>query len=151
MATLYVMCGLPAAGKSTLATDYAARYRAVVLSADDMRVARRPAAEVFAWLHAACVRELVAGRNVVLDVCALRAVERDRWRAVGRRCGVRCECVIVHTPWAVCRARNAARAQPAPVQWTIAVRRMGYALWDVPREDWDHVRIHRPATGEVMA
>lgn len=148
---MIVMCGLPAAGKSTVAAELATRCHAVVLSADDVRVGRRPPAEVFAWLHAEVIRALGDDRTVVLDVCALHASERDRWRGVGRRADARCELVVVHTPWQVCRNRNRARCQPARVVWSYMVPLFRRTLIDVYREGWDRVRIHRPPVDEVLA
>jgi predicted kinase len=135
VATLTVLCGPPAAGKST----YVARLTAgpVVLSAD------RGATDPEGWrleLVRAAFRHLEAGHDVVVDACNVTQHHRLTWLAVGRRTGSRCVLVVMRTPWRVCERRNAARTRGERVPASVMVdyrRRWGPAWRAAAAEPWD--------------
>lgn len=146
-AVLHVLCGLPGAGKSTLALRlaHAARsesFAAVsVHSADAVRTERLEPARVFQELRRAVESALERGGLVIVDSCALRAHERTYLLALGRRAYARCELVLVTTHWQTCIERDRARGPRASlVDWPSAM-----ALFELTRrvvyvEGWDIVR-----------
>lgn len=118
-ATLTVLVGLPASGKSWVARQLQARTGATVLESDALRrhlFSRRSysAAEsrrLFAAIHDAVDELLAEGRSVVLD--ATNLVEEERaplYEIAGRR---RAGLVVVHVtaPDRVIRRRLARRAR----------------------------------------
>lgn len=137
--TLTVLCGLPAAGKSTYAAELTARTGAAVVSADRIRNGGDPYA-VSSLVYDQARRHLVAGRSVIADVCALRTAARMRLLHIGRGVpGVRCEAVMLCTRASVCRARDTARSDPVGIRYdwhracqlaTETARRLDFEGWD---------------------
>jgi predicted kinase len=112
MATLFLTCGVPGSGKTTLARRLEAEQRAVRLTADEWLhelypsesddalnadlplverlqwvKAHRPLVERIQW--ALALRTLALGVNVVLDWGLWTREERDRYRAEAQEGGVR--------------------------------------------------------------
>lgn len=143
--TLRVLCGLPGAGKSTLALRLAREARTSGLSAvsvhsaDAVRVERLEPARVFHELRRSVADALERGGLVIADSCALRAHERAWLLACGRRAYARCELVLVTTRWQTCIERDRARGPRASrVDWPSAMallelsRRVAYVEgWDI--------------------
>lgn len=117
--TLYVLCGLPFAGKSTLATAVQARRPAIaVVSLDALMAeaghdvtAAQPverweaaSAEAVARARAA----LDAGRDVLIDDTTCLRFLRDRYRAVADALCVPARVLHVATAAATCRQRRSA-------------------------------------------
>ncbi|GHJ49255.1 hypothetical protein Cs7R123_65970 [Catellatospora sp. TT07R-123] len=118
-ATLFLMCGLPGAGKTTLSHELAADHGALRISSDEwlldllegpqreradpMRLQLEP------LLLAVTVRVLSLGGSVVLDFGSWHRSQRDRVRAAGRIAGARVELHVLNPPLDVLRARVAAR------------------------------------------
>ena len=116
MPTLFALCGLPFAGKSTLARALAAHTAAslVVLdainherglglagwtiSADDWR---RTYAEAYRQIST----HLAGGRSVIFDHANLTRAERDQVRAIGQRAGAQVQFLYVAVSEAVVRQR----------------------------------------------
>lgn len=102
--TLYFLCGLPFAGKSTLARALAARTQARHIALDAVNTERglgldgatitpeqwdQTYAEVYRRIEAA----LAAGDSAISDeTCFLRA-QRDAVRAIAARAGARCQLI----------------------------------------------------------
>jgi len=103
VATLFITCGVPGSGKTTLAKRLEAEHRAVRLTADewlhdlwpneadDRLNARLPLVERLEWVNAhrplverlqwtLALRTLALGADVVLDWGLWTRVERDRYR-----------------------------------------------------------------------
>ncbi len=105
MTRLFVVAGLPGAGKTTLARRLAVAHVAVHLGCDDWlgaldldlldaRLRRR--AERRLWAHA---QELLArGVSVVVDFGSWSRLERDRFRRTARRLGVDVELHALDVP-----------------------------------------------------
>jgi predicted kinase len=112
VATLFITCGVPGSGKTTLATRLAAERRAVRLTgdewlhelypneSDDALDADRPLVERLQWVNAhrplveriqwaLALRTLALGVNVVLDWGLWTREERDRYRTEAQERGVR--------------------------------------------------------------
>jgi len=113
-ATLTVLAGLPASGKSTYARAHVGG--AALLSADSIREGEA-AGKVFARLHRIAAWHLASGRDVWIDACSLQVRSRQEWLVLARKAGARAVLVIIEASVAVCRARDRARAQPAGVSW----------------------------------
>lgn len=118
------MCGLPFAGKSTLARALAARLGAVHLELDAINAERglgRRGAALSNAEWAATYREgrrrlenhLAAGRSVVYDAVSFRRAHREQLRRVARRHGASAAVVHLATPVAeIGRRRRANRDRP---------------------------------------
>lgn len=116
-ARLILTCGLPGAGKTTLATKLAEERRAVRLSKDEWQWAigstpwDRMVGEKLEGQLIVLAQELLAlGVSVVLDFGLWARVERDELRAEARRLGVGVELHYVNAPfdelWRRVDARN---------------------------------------------
>jgi predicted kinase/catechol 2,3-dioxygenase-like lactoylglutathione lyase family enzyme len=118
------MCGLPFAGKSTLARALATRLGAVHLELDAINVERglgRGGAPLSDADWAATYREgrrrledhLAAGHSVVYDAVSFRWAHREQLRRIARRHGAAATVVHVAPPVAeIGRRRRANRARP---------------------------------------
>ena len=138
--TLFVLCGLPASGKSTFAAELAKSTGAFVLTVDAIRTHDADPAEVFAQVSQALGKTLADGHSAIVDTCCLHGFQRARWLMVGRRAGVRVELVLVVTPWRKCAERNAERERPASVSdWLYSARLMSEAASLAPLERFDDV------------
>ena len=113
---MYVTCGLPGSGKSTWARRERDRTGALIVSADDVMIARgidlydatmRDRLEQEGIRSAA--RYLRAGRSVIIDFGSWSREERDALLAMGRACGVPVHLVTFDADDATLLARIAAR------------------------------------------
>ena len=142
---LVVLVGASGSGKSTWAE---ARYRAQeVVSSDALRgvVGSGPhdldaSTDAFALLDTIVAARLGRGLTTVVDTLGLDADRRRAWRAAAADAGLPAVAVVVATPAAECRRRNAARDRPVPApalaRQLRAVRDEGAAL---DLEGWDLV------------
>lgn len=141
MTTLTLLCGMPGAGKST----YASRVpNAVVLTADAMRLRPDVAPRrLFAELFARARKRLTEGHNVVIDVCALRREDREPWLRVARDVGADTHLVLIDTPYATCRERDAKRpaAEQAKVDWNAMYTRWSQTKRAHYAEGWGRTSI----------
>jgi predicted kinase len=96
--TLFLMCGLPGSGKTTLARQLEREHAALrlspdewiaILSFDPYDEGKRAAVEAIQWQVAA--RALELGSNVVLDFGVWSRRERDDFRARAALLGARTE------------------------------------------------------------
>jgi len=125
MATLFLMCGLPGSGKTTLARQIERERHALRLTPDEW-IARlfgvgltpptldwcRDPVEAVQWSVAE--RALSLGVNVILDFGFWSRVERDEFRARARALGAGTEVHFLDVPRAVLSARLAARNADLP-------------------------------------
>ena len=121
MPTLFLTCGLPGAGKTTLAKMVEQQYPALRLTADDWLLELHPglnraeldelrdSVEQSQWRVAR--RALEVGINVVLDGGLWGRDERDRYREEARACNARVGLCVLDPPidqlWARVSQRNA--------------------------------------------
>jgi alkanesulfonate monooxygenase SsuD/methylene tetrahydromethanopterin reductase-like flavin-dependent oxidoreductase (luciferase family)/predicted kinase len=116
---LVVLVGASGAGKSTWA---ATRYRdQEVVSSDALRgvVGSGPhdldaSADAFGVLDTVVAARLGRGLTTVVDTLGLDPVRRQGWLAAARAAGLPAVVVLVDTPDAECRRRNADRDRPVP-------------------------------------
>lgn len=115
---VYVLVGLPAAGKST----WLARRGVTALSSDAMRLLLRDNeadqtihAQVFALLRRLLQMRLELGAAAsYIDATNLTRRERRQWIKLADWYGAECVAVYFDTPLAVCLERNAGRARVVP-------------------------------------
>jgi predicted kinase len=103
--TLYVMVGLPASGKTTLAKELELQHNALRLTKDDWMMPlfgwgefedKREIVEALLWSLGA--RALQLGLNVVLDYGLWARVERDEYRAKAEALGARVDFRFLDVP-----------------------------------------------------
>jgi alkanesulfonate monooxygenase SsuD/methylene tetrahydromethanopterin reductase-like flavin-dependent oxidoreductase (luciferase family)/predicted kinase len=144
---LLVLVGASGSGKSTWAD---ARYRRdEIVSSDALRgvVGSGPhdldaSADAFALLDTIVAARLGRGLCTVVDTLGTDPVRRRDWLASARASGLPAVAVLMATPDAECRRRNAARDVPVPAPVLAAqlrtVRDVGTELaaegWDVVHE-----------------
>lgn len=114
---LYLLCGLPFAGKSTLGRAMADRLglaplevdainRERGLGGDGRRLSRAEWTATYREAFRRLDRELAAGRSVVYDATNFRRRMRDRLREIGAAHGAQTAVVLVEPSAAVVRARR---------------------------------------------
>jgi alkanesulfonate monooxygenase SsuD/methylene tetrahydromethanopterin reductase-like flavin-dependent oxidoreductase (luciferase family)/predicted kinase len=146
-----VLVGASGSGKSTWAE---ARYRREeVVSSDALRgvVGSGPhdldaSADAFALLETIVAARLGRGLCTVVDTLGTDPVRRQAWLAAGRAAGLPTVAVLLATPDAECRRRNAARDRPVPAP-VLAQQVRGLRDIDIQLagEGWDVVRAVTPA------
>ena len=108
MQTLYVMCGIPASGKSTLSKKLANEQNLVRLSLDEMGYVRQHK------LIPHIVEALSKGNSVIAD--SLYTKEKWRTELLQAVKPIGCRCVLLHmsTPLDECIRRNVDRENALP-------------------------------------
>ena len=136
---LFVMCGLPASGKTTLAEYLAKELDCVVVSTDKMRAVlygdesiQGNGKEVFDLAYEQAELWGLRGDNVVFD--ATQLTKRARKQTLDRLSHLfgKCVCVFADTPFEVCMERNKARDRVIPVS---VMRRMALQLQEPTVEE----------------
>jgi predicted kinase len=125
-ATMFLMVGLPAAGKTTRAKEIAAAHPAVRLTPDHWHVAlfgnsigdfQRPGGERWVLegrLISVALQALLLGTSVVLDFGLWGRDERSALRHLARSAGAACEVVYLPVDRDVQLARIAHRQEASP-------------------------------------
>ena len=140
---LVLLVGASGSGKSTWA---AGRYRAVeVVSSDALRaVVGSGSADLDASADAfRLLDQIVEGRarrglTVVVDTLGLDPERRAVWAGLARRSGLPLVAVVLDTPAAVCRARNASRDRGVPAAVLAQqLLRVSEVQAELEREGWD--------------
>lgn len=122
---LYLLCGLPAAGKTTRARELEAAANAVRLTADEWIVrlypddaeaaARDERRDRVEWLQWQLVERLLEiGTDVVLDWGLWTRQERAQYRQRAEALGARVKIELVEAPLSVLQERIAARNRDLP-------------------------------------
>lgn len=136
MSDVTILCGLPASGKSTLATAMLDWFpHTVIVSTDRIRQElcgdesnQALNAEVFALATRRLHRHLSDGWDVIVDATNLTAQERQRWIAAAREEGAVWHVVDIPTPFIVCLWRNWRRQRTVPF-------RVMWRMWKNQRAD----------------
>ena len=154
---LVVLVGVSGAGKSTWA---AARYRtAEIVSSDALRgVVGSGEHDLDASVEAfALLEQIVAARlrrclTTVVDTLGTDVPRRRAWLAAARSAGLPAVAVVLDTPAAVCRARNAVRDRPVPGRVLASqLAAQASARSQLDEEGWDAVVViqHTPSPAAV--
>ena len=154
---LVVLVGASGSGKSTWAV---ARYRAQeVVSSDELRgvVGSGPhdldaSADAFAVLETVVAARLGRGLTTVVDTLGLDPERRRAWVSAARSAGLPAVAVVLSTPAAECRRRNAARERPVPAPALAAqLARAARVRTELDLEGWDLVVDLEPSAPETVA
>lgn len=154
---LVVLVGASGSGKSTWA---ASRFRAAeVVSSDTLRglVGSGPhdldaSPDAFTLLEHIVQARLARTLTTVVDTLGTDPVRRRRWLDLARGAGLPAVVVVLDTPAAVCRSRNAARERAVPAR--VLTSQLASVAGTVPAladEGWDHVHHVRPDAGADAA
>ncbi|MGC4111905.1 MAG: ATP-binding protein [Nocardioides sp.] len=144
---LVVLVGASGSGKSTWAAE---RYRrAEIVSSDDLRavVGSGPAdldasADAFDLLERIVAARLSRGLTTVVDTLGLDAERRVAWRDAARAAQLPAVAVLLDTPAAECRRRNATRDRPIPAPVLAdQVRRAAGVRVALEAEGWDLLEV----------
>ena len=160
-ARLLLTCGLPAAGKTTLARQLAANRHALRLTQDEWLIAlgsspwdasTREKVDHELWRLAQEVLRL--GLSVVLDFGLWARIERDEMRSVARGLGVGVELHYLDVPtdelWRRIQARNLRRPGTA-TRLAAPTSTSGYASSRLPMLPRWRCSIRRQTQTELMA
>lgn len=118
--TLYVMCGLPASGKSTWAEKISQLTGAEIVSSDQIRkelygseeIQGNPK-EVFREFGRRIREAIDNGKSVIADSTGINVQERAATLCAGRNAD-RKICFYINTPVEECKRRNAERERHVP-------------------------------------
>ena len=144
---LVVLVGASGSGKSTWA---AARYRAAeIVSSDALRGIvgsgehdLDASVDAFGLLEQVVSARLGRGLTTVVDTLGTDQVRRRRWLEAARTAGLPAVAVVLDTPAAVCRSRNAARDRPVPARvLTGQLASVARAAAEIEQEGWRVVRV----------
>lgn len=144
--TIYMLCGLPASGKTTYAYNIAYDMNAVVVDSDEYRkdlfgdeCCQDNNQKLFQVMHKTIKDCLRAGKNVVFSATNLNSKRRRAF--LNELTKIPCEkkCVIMATPYDQCLINNENRERKVPED---VIERM-YKSWQTPAmfEGWDEIRI----------
>ena len=142
---LVVLIGASGAGKSTWATQ---RYRAQeIVSSDALRGVvgsgehdLDASADAFAILEQVVAARIGRRLCTVVDTLGLDPVRRAGWLALARSAGLPAVAVVLETPDAECRRRNATRDVPVPAPVLAGqLKRMRTVAEELAGEGWDVV------------
>nr|WP_223128300.1 LLM class flavin-dependent oxidoreductase [Terrabacter sp. MAHUQ-38] len=144
---LVVLVGASGSGKSTWAAQ---RYRAAeVVSSDALRGVvgsgehdLDASADAFALLEQVVAARLGRGLTTVVDTLGTDAVRRSRWHDAAERAGMPSVAVVLDTPAALCRSRNADRDRPVPARvLTSQLASVAATVAGLESEGWQVVRV----------
>ena len=144
---LVVLVGASGSGKSTWAAEH---YRAAeVVSSDALRGVvgsgerdLDASVDAFALLEQVVTARLGRGLTTVVDTLGTDAARRRRWLGAARAAGLPAVAIVLDTPAAVCRSRNAARDRPVPARvLTSQLASVATAASELEAEGWQVVRL----------
>lgn len=146
MVKCFVMCGLPASGKSWQAKKLAEEYDAEIFSSDSLREEmfgdvnhQTDNDTLFKELHKRIRECLVSEKNAVYDACNISYKRRMEFLKSLNKISCEKIAILMATPYEVCLERNAQRERKVPEH---VIKRM-YMSWNSPYwyEDWDDIQI----------
>lgn len=144
MAKVYVMCGLPGSGKTTIAHQIAADLDAVVISSDSIReelygdesVQGQPSV-IFDTLYSRAHAAIDDNLSVILD--ATNVKKRDRARVFKEFPENEIAAFVINTPVEVCKQRNGERERVVP---EYVIDRMAKSF-ELPTREEGFVKIYQ--------
>lgn len=142
MSDFYMMVGLPASGKSTVANNLGVLVRSSdalreVLLGDINDMSNN--SSVFDVLHSLIKSDIFHGKSVVYDATNLRGKYRRDFLESLKLLSCRKICIFMNTPYSVCWRRNKNRSRVVPFE---VMERMKNNL-EPPSimEGWDEIRV----------
>lgn len=141
-----MLCGLPGAGKTTLAKSLLDE-NTVWLSSDKIREELYGAEEVqgeasivFGEMKKSTIHALKDGRNVIYDACNINSKRRTALLNELKKLNCIKQCIICATPYTKCIERNMLRTRVVREHIVKAM----YLSWNPPYyyEGWDEIDIH---------
>lgn len=144
MNKLFVMCGLPASGKSTYALQLAIKENAIVVSTDNIRGfingdenSQKNNDKVFEIAHKLIYKYLNEEKNVIFDATNINLKKRIELVKRYRKYCDKIICVFVAIPYEICLERNSKRERKVPEE---VIKRMYYNFY-VPQlyEGFDRI------------
>ena len=136
MTRLYMMIGLPASGKSTIAKEISESEDAVIVSSDEIRREygdvndQSQNAKVFKEVGKRLKENIENGRNVIFDATNVSYKKRRAWLERFNRYNVEKIAILVATPYEECLKRNTERDRNVPKE---VITRM-YHNFYIPQE-----------------
>ena len=154
MTTLYVMCGIPASGKSVYAKLLAEEVDGIVVSSDGIRaewygdeaIQGNPS-KIFREVELRCKNALGAGRSVIVDATNMNAKKRANFLKKMPEC--KKVCVVMAVPFNVCLARDEVRSRHVGPEVLEKMRKN----FQMPyyNEGWDHIEIYYPKDCDMIS
>jgi predicted kinase len=105
--TLYILCGIPYAGKSTLTKELAKRYGFKITSMDDIMEEKKMDSgtmtqddwnEAYSEGYERLKKNLKEGYSTILDLGNLKRSERNTARSIAESLGVSHQLIYINTP-----------------------------------------------------
>lgn len=143
---MILMVGLPCSGKSTKSKELAEKYNATIFSSDELRIEmfgdvnnQEHNQELFVELHKRIKDCLRDGKSAIYDACSINYKRRMTFLAELKNIPCKKICIIMATPFAVCKMRNEVRERKVPLH---VIMRM-YKNMNIPYwyEGWDDIQI----------
>ncbi len=133
MVKFYMMIGLPASGKSTIAKEIAKKENAVIISTDDLRQellndvnSQENNNLIFGEAERRLKANIEAGRNVIFDATNINYKKRRDWLNRFNKYAVKKIGILVATPYEECLERNAWRERKVPEE---VIKRMYFNFY----------------------
>lgn len=145
MNKFYMMIGLPASGKSTIAKEISESEDAVIISSDEIRREwgnvndQSQNAKVFEKVEKRLKQNILDGRNVIFDATNISYKKRRAWLERFNKYDIQKIAVLVATPYEECLKRNSKRERKVPEE---VITRM-YHNFYIPQyyEGFDEIQI----------
>lgn len=146
MNKLYMMIGIPASGKSTIAKEIAKSEEAIIVSSDEIRNEllgdindQTQNAKVFEEVERRLKINIKEGRNVIFDATNINYKKRRDWLNRFNKYNVEKIGILVATPYEECLLRNSQRERKVPEE---VIKRMYFNFY-IPQyyEGFDEIQI----------
>lgn len=146
MNKLFMMIGIPASGKTSLAEDIAKSEDAIIVSSDNTRKElygdeniQGDNNKVFRILEDRIIKGLKANKNMIYDATNISYKRRMAFLQRIKKLDVEKIAVMVATPYEDCLIRNSQRERKVPEE---VIKRM-YQSFYIPQyfEGWDDIQI----------
>lgn len=154
MTTLYVMCGIPASGKSCYAKLLAEEIDGIVVSSDGIRAEwygdeaiQGDPSKIFREVENRCKNALGAGRSVIMDATNMNAKKRANFLKRMPKC--KKVCIVMAVPFDVCIARDEERSRSVGPEVMEKMRKN----FQMPyyNEGWDHIEVYYPKDCDMIS
>lgn len=143
--TLYILCGLPYAGKSVLTTELIKRFGFEVGSVDIQinkyhfevdEMSQDDWGLVYSEAYENVKNKLINGKSVVFDMGHLKKSERETAKQIALACGAKYKIIYINTPKNIIEQRWAENKQ-TQIRGHLSRKALdnAYNLWEEPTAD----------------